>query len=334
MELSELLKAGLLVLEAQPSGLQQVVGDVFAEDLEGALDPCAGRDGRPRGAAQVGVVEIGEAVGGGTHLTAHPAVLPGQDGLVGAEPGEHRRDGVAVPDHDPVDTAHLARLRRDAHATRSADEGERSFRAGAGDLEGHRPSGLGEGAVREEGAAPGCDGDVHAAADHLDRKTADGTTTRVDQPGLACQRLTVADEADDIARTAAKAAAGDDDELAGEPEQVSDRRPQPARCCAGVEFRLDDNATAGDVEAVGEPEQCGHLGLAELRLRHLEGGQLGLHLLGHCHLVAVLPFNCERAGGVRLQTHDPGIHRRQQVGVMPRCPVPCAYGGENELRPQ
>ena len=57
----------------------------------------------PRRAAQVGVVEVGQPVGGGPHLAAHPPLLPGQHAVVRADPGEQRGDRVAVPDHHPVD---------------------------------------------------------------------------------------------------------------------------------------------------------------------------------------------------------------------------------------
>ena len=47
-EPTELLQAGLLVVDAQTTGLHQVVGNVVAQDLEGPLDACAGCNGRPR----------------------------------------------------------------------------------------------------------------------------------------------------------------------------------------------------------------------------------------------------------------------------------------------
>ena len=117
------------MLEPQLAGQLQVVGDVVAEDLQRPLDPGAGGDRGPRRAAQVGVVEVGQPVGGGPHLAAHPALLPGQQRLVGAEPGEQRADRVAVADHDPVDAAHLAGLGRDAEPAGRADQRQRRLRA-------------------------------------------------------------------------------------------------------------------------------------------------------------------------------------------------------------
>ena len=73
-------------------------------------------DGGARRPAQVGVVEVRQPVGGGADLAPHPALLPREHGVVGAEPGEHGADRVAVADHDPVDAADLASLRRRCRA--------------------------------------------------------------------------------------------------------------------------------------------------------------------------------------------------------------------------
>src|SRR6185312_12557823 len=86
-ELAELLKRGLLVLQPQPPGLGQVLGQVVTEDLQGPLHPGAGRHRGPGRPPQVGVVEVGQPVRGRPHLAAHPPLLPGQHALVRAEPG-------------------------------------------------------------------------------------------------------------------------------------------------------------------------------------------------------------------------------------------------------
>src|SRR5439155_1557910 len=85
-----------------------------------------------------------------------PPLLPGQHRGVRAEPGEDRADRVTVADHDPVRTAHLARFRLNTKASGRTDERERRLRPRAGDLQRGRAPRLGERAVREEGAAPGC----------------------------------------------------------------------------------------------------------------------------------------------------------------------------------
>ena len=139
----------------------QVVGRVVGEDLQRPGDP--GRRGH-RGAgraAQVGVVEVGQPVGGRPHLAAYPPLLPGQHAVVRADAGEQRGDRVAVLDHDPVDAADLAGLGGDAEPPGGADQRQRRLRARAGDLQRAGAAGLGQRAVRQERAAPG----RHRAAD-------------------------------------------------------------------------------------------------------------------------------------------------------------------------
>ena len=86
-ELAELLERRLLVLEPQRPGLAQVVGDLVAEDLHRPVHPGPGGDRGARRAAQVGVVEVGQPVGGGPHLAPHPALLPRQHGRRGRRAG-------------------------------------------------------------------------------------------------------------------------------------------------------------------------------------------------------------------------------------------------------
>ena len=280
---AELLERGLLVLEPQVAGHLQVVGDLVGEDLQGPLDAGAGGDGRTGGAAQVGVVEVREPVGGGPDLATHPALLPGHQRLVGAEAGEQRADRVAVADHDAVDAADLAGLGLDAEPAGGADQGEGGLGTGAGDLERRGAAGLGERAVREERPAPGGDGVAAGAGDDLRRQTADRTAAAVEQPGLAGQRLAVPDDADDVPAALADAVAGDHHDVGGVAVDLGDVAAQPTGGGAGVQLGLDDDPAADDVQAAGEPEHRGDLGLAATGLRHLRAGQLCLHLCRHRH---------------------------------------------------
>ena len=190
-QLAELLQAGLTVLDPQLARHDQVLRGLLAEDLQGPLDPGAGGDRGPRAAPQVGVVEVGQPVGGGPHLAAHPALLPGQHAVVGAEPGQQRADRVAVPDHHPVHPAHLARLGVDLQPPGRADHGQRHLRPRAGHLERHRPARLGQRAVGEERAAPGRLAVAGGAGDHLPRQPAHRPAVVVDQAGLPGQALAV-----------------------------------------------------------------------------------------------------------------------------------------------
>ena len=64
------------MLEPQVAGETQVVGDLLGEDLQGPLDAGAGGHCGAGGPTQVGVVEVGQPVGGGPDLAAHPSFLP------------------------------------------------------------------------------------------------------------------------------------------------------------------------------------------------------------------------------------------------------------------
>ena len=78
---------------------------------------------------------------------------------------------------------------------------------GAGDLQRGGAAGLGERAVGQEGAAPGGDGVAVAAGDDLRRQPAHRAAAAVEEPGLAGQRLAVADDAHDVAAVLADAVA-------------------------------------------------------------------------------------------------------------------------------
>ena len=272
------------MLQPEVAGRLEVVGDLLAEDLQGPLHAGTGGDGGAGRAAQVGVVEVGEPVGGGADLAAHPALLPGHQRLVGAEPGQQRADRVAVADHDPVDAAHLARLGGDAEPAGDADDRERGLGAGAGDLERGRAAGLGQRAVGQEGTAPGGHGVAAATGDDGRRQATHGATAGVEQAGLAGQRLAVLDDAHDVAAALADAVALHHDDVGLVAVDLGDVLAQPARAGAGVELGLDHDPAAHDVEATGEPQHGGHFGLPAAGLRDLGGGELCLHLCRHRHV--------------------------------------------------
>jgi hypothetical protein len=79
-ELARFLQAGLPVRHPQPARRGQVLRRVAAQDLQGAFHPRARRHRSPGAAPQVRVIEVGQPVGGGPDLTAHPPFLPGQQG--------------------------------------------------------------------------------------------------------------------------------------------------------------------------------------------------------------------------------------------------------------
>ena len=192
-ELAELLQRGLAVLQPQPPGLGEVVGHVVAEDLQRPLHPRAGGHRGPGRAAQVGVVEVGQPVGGGPHLAAHPPLLPGQHALVRADPGEQRADRVAVPDHDPV-RRRAPRAPWPAMPSRRAAPTSASAASGPGQVissADERPGSVSEPCARN---APR----QAASASHTPPETTCGGSPRtgrprcVEQAGLAGQPLAVA----------------------------------------------------------------------------------------------------------------------------------------------
>src|SRR5690606_31742782 len=260
---TELLQARLLVLQAQLPRLEQVLGHVVTEDLEGALHPGAGGDGGAGGAAQVRVVEVGQTVGCPAHLAAGAALLPGEDGVVGTHPGEDGADVVAVADDDAVHAADLARLGGDVHPAGRADEGEGGLGAGAGDLQRGGAAGLGEGAAGEEGTAPGGDGLLHPGGDDGGGQATNRAAPAVEQAGLAGEGLPVLDDADDVAVATLEAAAGDDDDVAGVAVELGHRLPQPTRGDTEVELGLDDDPAGDDVQPPGEAQGRGDLRLAD-----------------------------------------------------------------------
>ena len=271
------------MLQPQSPGLGQVVGQVVAEDLQRPLHPGAGRHRGPGRPAQVGVVEVGQPVGGRPHLPAHPPLLPGQHALVRAEPGQQRADRVAVPHHHPVDPAHLARLGLDAHPAGRADQRQRRLRPGTGDLQRRRPARLGERAVGQERAPPGRLRVADPARDHLRRQPPYGPAALVEQAGLPGQPLAVLDHPDDVAVALAQPRAGEHLHLAGVPVHLGDVPAKPARGRAGVQLRLDHHPATDDVQPPGEPQQRGDLRPPVAGLGHRQATELVLHRRRHRH---------------------------------------------------
>ena len=131
---AEFFQTGLLVLKPKPTGLKQVRRNIFAENLKGSLDPRPSRDGCAGRSSKVRVIEVGEPVGGGPHLTAHPTLFPGQYGGVRTESGKQRPDGIAIAHDDTVGSADLATLGGHTQTPGCTDQGHRGFRSGGPDL--------------------------------------------------------------------------------------------------------------------------------------------------------------------------------------------------------
>src|SRR4051812_22048873 len=76
---------------------------------------------------------------------------------------------------------------------------------------------------------------------------------------------------------------------------LGDVAPQPPRGHARVQLRLHDDAAVDDVQASGEPQQSGHLGLAAARPGDRQPAELVLHCCRHRHGAAPPPTIVEYA---------------------------------------
>ncbi len=135
----------------------------------------------------------------------------------------------------------------------------------------------------QERSAPRGNAVTEAAAHHLSWEAAGWPAVRVDQAGLPRQRLAILDHPDHVVGAAPDARAVHDDELAGVSEDLVDIGPQPPRSGAGVELRLNHDATADDVQPTSKSQRRGDFRLAVARLGDLDGRELCFHLSGHGH---------------------------------------------------
>jgi hypothetical protein len=108
--------------------------------------------------------------------------------------------------------------------------------------------------VGQERAAPGSDTVAETAADDLGRQAASRAAARVDQSGLPGERLAVLDHPDDVAGAAAQAGRVDHDQLTVMAEDFADVGTQTPGGRSGVQFGLDHDLAAHDVQAAGESE--------------------------------------------------------------------------------
>ena len=200
-----------------------------------------------------------------------------------AKTGEHCADRIAVAHDNAVDSAHLARLRRDAQSPRGTDKRERSLRSRAGDLQRGRTARLGKRAVREKRAAPGRLAVAHSPRDDRRRKTANRTSACIDDPGLPGEGIATLDDADEVARPLSESGLLHHGDVASVPVDLEQVLLQPARRGARVEFSLDDDVARNQVETAGEAQDARHFGLATARLGDLNPAELVLHRRCHCH---------------------------------------------------
>ena len=131
--------------------------------------------------------------------------------------------------------------------------------------------------MREESAPPGGLGVAGGPGYDLGRQAPHRAAPTVEQPRLAGQGLPLPHHPDDVAAPPAQPARGEHDHVAAVSEHLGDVTAQPARGVPGVQFGLDHDPAADDVETTGEAQSGGHLRLPAARLGHLETAELILH---------------------------------------------------------
>src|SRR6266571_4388388 len=320
-ERPQFLQRRLAVLQPQLPGAGQMVRGVVAEDLQGAGDPGSGGHRGARRAAQIGVVEVGQPVRGGTDLPADPPFLPGQHAGMRAQPGEQVRDRVAVLDHHAVHAAYIAGLRGDPDPPGGAHQRQRRLRAGAGDLQRARAPGLGQRTVRHERATPGGHRAAHARRHHVRRQATHRAAAHVQQAGLPREGLAVLDHPHDVVAALAQAAGGQHVDLTRVPVDLGDLPAQPAGDVAGVQLGLDDHATGDDVQPAGEAQQRRHLRAAAARLGYVDPAELVLDRSRHRHRLVTSRTPCH-------------LSARRPVSLTGPPPVPTDRAAARRPRPR
>jgi hypothetical protein len=137
--------------------------------------------------------------------------------------------------------------------------------------------------VREERATPGRLSIGDAAGHHVMRQPLNRTSPQVDQSGLSRQAFAVFSNAHQVTAALTQATAGDDLHFRAVPVDVRDLFAQPTSHRSRVEFGLDDDVTADQVQRAGEAKHRGKFRLARGRLRNRHPAQFVLDRCGHCH---------------------------------------------------
>ena len=179
-ELAQLLQRGLRVLERAAGPAASRCSGASSPRISSARSTrAAGGDRGPGRAAQVGVVEVGQPVGGGPHLAAHPPLLPGQH-ATRARPCRVSSAPIASPSRTTTRSAPRTSRALAVTPSRRAAPTSASAASGPGQVisSGGAAARLGERAVGEERAAPRGLGVADAAGDDGRRQAAHRTAAR------------------------------------------------------------------------------------------------------------------------------------------------------------
>ena len=226
-----------------------------AEDLESALHSCTRGHGRLRGPAQVGVVEIDEAIHAGANLAPLTQLFPLGRGALGAHRLQDRPDGLTVPDHHTVHAADLTSLCGDAEAMCRSDERHGRLRRRAGHLERGRATRIRERAGGQERPAPDRRQVFTRSRGEFVGETANGTAALIEQARLTRQRLAAVDDTDDEMAFLTRRRRLHVPQLGTHTVELDQIPGRAAREHLGVEFSLDGDAVRDRVKTARETKQ-------------------------------------------------------------------------------
>ncbi len=239
---------------------------------------------------------------------------------------QQHADRVTVPDHHPVNPAHIPALGRDTEPAGRADQRERGLRPRRCDLQGAGAARLGQRTVGQERPAPRSRGVAGRARHHLRRQSPHRSAPLVKQPGRPRQLLTVTLHPDDVARRTAQPTRGEHRDARREAEHLRDLAAQPAGGGTRVELGFDDDAATHDVQPATEAQQRGHLRSATTWLRHPQPAELVLDGGGHCgHTNHSSPSRAETvaAGSPRTASSETSLSAAAAAAAGPgRAPEP------------
>lgn len=200
---AELVKACVAMLEAQRTGLAEVIWDVVTKDLESTLNTGTRGNSGLRGTAEVCIIKVDKAVDTRANFATLAQLVPLRSGTLGAHHLQDGTDGLTIADDNTWHTANFAGLRGNAEPVCCADEGHGSLTGRAPDFHGSRATRFGQRASSKEGSTPDGGKVSPRSCREAVGQTTDRATTLVKEPGLARKRFATLNNADGEVTTGA-----------------------------------------------------------------------------------------------------------------------------------
>ena len=250
----------------------EVLWRFLAEDLQCALLLGRPLPPRPGAAAQVGVVEVGQPVGGAR--TSRRIRRSSQASTLSWAPSLVSIALMASPSLITTRSTPRTSLALDPIFSRLAAPTMASAASGPGQVTSSdidRPGSVSEPWARKAPRQAASQSQVLPATTCLGRPRT-GRPLAVHQPGLPGEAVPVLDHPHYVAIAFAQPARSQHDELGCMSEDLRDVLAQPARGRAGVEFGLDHDATVIEMQSARESQQRRDLCLAAAWLEHADAG--------------------------------------------------------------